>query len=97
MDGAEFQSFLKDLQVLDESLKGNATLSSETPGELLINFLSVNSVGKLALRLELGKQIWIGTEIFWSKTIEAYDIDAEKISTICRAFLGEFSALLDEH
>ncbi|WP_444912237.1 WapI family immunity protein [Microbulbifer sp. PAAF003] len=91
VDGTEFKCFLNELEILNHKLSGKAELASETPGELLIKFTSVDSLGHMALHFELGKQIWIGPEVFWSKIIQAFPIDAEYLERICKEMFKSFS------
>ena len=93
VDGCEFKSFLTDLENLNKNLKGEAALHSDSPGEWLIKLLSVDSVGHLALQFEIGKEIWIGQETFWSKVMEAYPLDAEMLGEIFADFLDSFSEI----
>ena len=93
VDGAELQDFLRDLEILNTQLTGQAKLTSETPGELLLCFVALDGLGHLALQFELGKQIRIGPELFWSKRVEAFALDAQQFAAICRELVKHFSRL----
>ena len=93
VDGYEFKSFLNDLEKLQSSLNGEASIASESPGELLILVKSVDTSGHFALQIELGKQVFIGSEPFWSKISDAFPLETAFLDYICKEFITCFTDL----
>ncbi|EOX1567435.1 hypothetical protein ACPD0F_003730, partial [Vibrio cholerae] len=74
VDGYEFKCFLNNLDKLQSVLIGEASITSETIGELLISIRSVDTSGHFVFHIELGKQKLIGPELFWTKTVDVFPI-----------------------
>ncbi|WP_219033254.1 hypothetical protein, partial [Shewanella algae] len=91
VDGYEFKCFLNDLEKLQLSLNGEASLTSESPGELLILVKSVDKSGHFAFQIELGKQTFIGPEPFWSKVSDAFSLETAFLDKVCKQFVASFS------
>ncbi|MCG6305538.1 hypothetical protein K6U21_15360 [Vibrio vulnificus] len=91
VDGYEFKCFLNDLEKLQSSLNGEASITSESPGELLILVKSVDTSGHFALQIELGKQVFIGPEPFWSKVSDAFQLETAFLDDICKEFITCFT------
>lgn len=64
VDGYEFKCFLNNLDKLQSVLIGEASITSETIGELLMSIRSVDTSGHFVFHIELGKQKLIGPELF---------------------------------
>gem|GEM_PF-5741955 len=91
VDGYEFKCFLNDLEKLQSSLNGEASITSDSPGELLILVKSVDTSGHFALQIELGKQVFIGPESFWSKASDAFPLETAFLDDICKEFITYFT------
>jgi len=91
VDGYEFKCFLEDLEKLQSSLNGEASITSESPGELLILVKSVDTSGHFALQVELGKQLFIGSEPFWSKVSNAFPLETAFLDEVCKEFITSFA------
>jgi len=89
--GVELKAFIKRLNELTECLKGDVSLVSESFDEFLFRIKSVDSLGHLALQIELGKQTLIGNEYFWSKLIESFPLDVQTLESIAEEFTNYFS------
>ncbi|MCD1196694.1 hypothetical protein B4942_18170 [Vibrio cholerae] len=90
VDGYEFKCFLNNLDKLQSVLIGEASITSETIGELLISIRSVDTSGHFVFHIELGKQKLIGPELFWTKTVDVFPIETTLLDEICADFEGGF-------
>jgi len=93
VDGYEFKSFLEDMEKMQSSLNGKASITSESPGELLISVKSVDTSGHFAFQIELGKQTFIGPELFWSKTSTAFPMETAFLDEVCKEFITCFAEI----
>lgn len=91
VDGDGVRCFLKDLEKLQSSLDGEASIGSYSPGELSILVKAVDSLGHFVLAIELGKQILIGPESFCSKVCDAFPLETALLDKLCKEFATCFS------
>lgn len=83
VDGFELQSFIKELQALNKTLKSSAVLTSESPGELHLEIKPVDNSGHFAFIISIGRQFYIQTEVCEAKAMNAFPLDAMAVSEIC--------------
>ncbi|MCF2828033.1 MULTISPECIES: WapI family immunity protein [unclassified Pseudoalteromonas] len=86
-DGSEVQEFIKNIESLKSTLKGEAKLISESPDELELLIKPVDALGHFVLKIELGNQFMIGKEWFWSKYIDAFSLEAAALELVCDELL----------
>lgn len=91
VDGHELKCFLDDLEKLKSNLSGEASITSDSPGELLILVKSVVTSGHFAFQIELGKQTFIGPEPFWSKVTDAFPLETAFLDIVYQEFISYFS------
>jgi len=91
VDGCEFKCFLEELEKMQSSLNGEACITSVSPGELLILIKSVDTSGHFAFQIELGKQIFIGPELFWTKVSSAFPLETAFLDEVCKEFITCFA------
>ena len=91
VDGYELKSFLDALEKLSTNLAGEASISSDSPGELLILIKSVDTSGHFAFQIEVGKQTFIGPEHFWSKVTDVFPMETAFLDVVCQEFISYFS------
>jgi len=90
LDGLDLKAFLSELSTLNESLKGKATLNSETPGEFLFQILPANQSGHYAVVIRLSKLFFIKTQECEAVASNAFEVDAEAMSKICKKIIAYF-------
>ena len=95
VDGYEFKAFLANIELLRSSSVKNVSLHSESPGELLIAIKAVDSLGHFAFQIEIGKQIFIGSEPFWSKVQEAFPLDSAFLDSLHQMLNDTFSEVIN--
>jgi hypothetical protein len=91
VDGYELKCFLDELEKLSSNLSGEASITSDSPGELLILIKSVDTSGHFAFQIELGKQTFIGPESFWVKLTDAFPLETAFLDVVCQEFISYFS------
>lgn len=62
VDGSEVQEFIKKIESLKSSFKGEAKLTSASPDELELLIKPVDALGHFVLKIELGNQFMLGNE-----------------------------------
>lgn len=87
VDGSEVQKFIKDIESLKSTLKGEAKLTSESPGELELVIKPVDALGHFVLSIELGNQFMVGNEWYWSKHIDAFPLEAASLKMVCEEII----------
>ncbi|MCG9761512.1 hypothetical protein L1D50_20755 [Pseudoalteromonas sp. Isolate6] len=87
VDGSEVQKFIKDIESLKSSLKGEAKLTSESPDELELLIKPVDALGHFVLKIELGNQFMVGTEWCWSKHIDAFPLESASLELVCEEII----------
>jgi hypothetical protein len=60
VEAAAFQTYLSELQALEERREGSATLKSMSPDELLLRIHSTDRAGHMGVRGQLGRWCYAG-------------------------------------
>ena len=87
VDGSEVQEFIKNIESLKSTLKGEANLTSESPDELELRIRPVDTLGHFVLKIELGNQFMLGNEWYWSKYIDAFPLEAASLELVCEEII----------
>lgn len=87
VDGSEMLEFIKNIESLKSTLKGEAKLTSESPDELELLIKPVDALGHFVLKIELGSQFMIGNEWCWSKHIDAFPLETEALELVCEEII----------
>ena len=83
IDGLDMKAFLEELKELEESLKSNAILNSESPEELNFELKPVDTLGHFVFKLMIGKSTFIQSEVCEEKVMVAFPLESQSVSRIC--------------
>lgn len=75
----EFSAFRMALIVLEQSLKGEATLESISPNELKLRIYAVNSRGYLAVEGETGRSVLAQDKMFWHSVSFGFTFEPQQL------------------
>jgi hypothetical protein len=82
--GDELAAFNKALVSLNVTLRGEATLSSMSPGELALKLLSVSSRGSLAVQGSVGHHIHSENSMFWHSVSFGFEFEQSQLEHAIR-------------
>ena len=95
IDGADMKGFLTDLRSLDETMKGKASLCSESPGEFLLEIMPIDTSGHFAVLVEVGRKFYIESSVFEAKASNAFPLDTQSMSNLCKKMVAYFEGELN--
>ncbi len=81
----DIEKFLVELEELDESRKGQATLDSMSPGEMILSFRSIDNLGHLSTTLQIVKEKSISNDYSFDIKVE-FQIDSTSLISIRNEF-----------
>lgn len=81
LSDADIEKFLIELDELDKSRKGDATLESMSPGEMALTFLPLDNLGHLSVSLRFVKDDRIDKDYSFDVKVE-FQIDPTSLISI---------------
>ena len=95
IDGSDMSGFLTDLRSLDETMKGKASLCSESPGKFLLEIMPVDLSGHFVLLVEVGRKFYIESSVFEAKALNSFPLDTQSMSNLCKKMVAYFEGELN--
>lgn len=77
--GEEFELFIKNLILLEEKRKGEATLASISPNELKLKLHSITNRGHIVISGKTGYTILKGETSFWHSIEFGFEFDPSQL------------------
>lgn len=75
----EFTNFCRELNALNDSLKGEALLHSASPDELNLRVFAANALGDMAIEATTGRPK-MGTPQFWHSVTVGFSFEPQQLS-----------------
>lgn len=76
----QLKQFSEDLSRLEKSLRGEAVLSSMSPGELSLKLLSVSSRGHVAIEGSIGRYVHSANSRFWHSVTFGFEFENTQLT-----------------
>lgn len=95
IDGTEMEGFLSELKSLRATLNGKASLSSESPGEFLLELEAIDSLGHFLITIEIGRSKFIYSNQMWASVKNSFPLASAELETICHRLITYFEAELN--
>jgi hypothetical protein len=92
VEATAFQTFLSELQALEERRQGSATLASMSPDELLLQIHSTDRAGHMGVTGQLGRRCYAGGGMSWCQV--SFDF-ALSCPSLLPQLLAEFRAMAE--
>jgi hypothetical protein len=85
VDGADVKGFIDELEQLNKTLRGNATLSSDDGGRSLnIEVVPADSLGHFLLKVKMGKDVPVHSGICETLAVGVFSFEAQAMESICQ-------------